>query len=103
VIANGRATIEIEEKVAGKVTARKYGSKRLQEVEVPDKHAEARVDIAHTKNLGNYESLRIGVSVSLPCAPEDVELTVERAKQLSETYLAKFLGEALGAKREVGW
>lgn len=102
-IANGTATLEVERKVAGRVTSRDVGSKRLKEVEVSEQHAQAKVDLSYTKNLGNYESLRVGVSISLPCEADAVDGTVEEAKGLAETYLNKFLNEALEPKKAVGW
>lgn len=63
---------------------------------MPDKHAEARVDVSYTKNLGNYESLRVGVSIALPCAPEEIEETTVKAHTLAETYVNDFVREATG-------
>lgn len=34
-----------------------------------------------TRNMGNYESLRIDVAVTLPCRPEDVEETYAQAAE----------------------
>lgn len=36
-------------------------------VTVPPVHAVVGYRISHTKNLGNYESLRVEVSISKPC------------------------------------
>lgn len=35
--------------------------------------AYVRVNTGITKNMGNYESLRIDVSLSIPCYPEEVD------------------------------
>lgn len=33
--------------------------------------ARVRVEASVTKNMGNYESIRVGVMVEMPCAPEE--------------------------------
>jgi len=35
--------------------------------------AYVRVNAGMTKNMGNYESLRVDVSLTLPCYPEEVD------------------------------
>jgi hypothetical protein len=35
--------------------------------------AYVRVNAGMTKNMGNYESLRLDVSISMPCYPEEVD------------------------------
>lgn len=57
----------------------------------------ARVTLSShmTKNLGNYESARIGVEVSLPCFP--VEEEVVRAYDKAQTLIVEILNEQLGA------
>jgi len=41
--------------------------------------AKVTVDYGLTLNLGNYESARIGVAVSIPCYVEEVDRTYEKA------------------------
>lgn len=40
--------------------------------------AYVRVSAGVTKNLGNYESFRCDVSITMPCYPEEVETVKER-------------------------
>lgn len=43
--------------------------------------AHVRVGAGLTINMGNFESLRLDCSVSLPCRPDDIEETYEIAAQ----------------------
>lgn len=62
--------------------------------------AYVRVNAGLTKNLGNYESLRVDVSISVPCPPELVtevfEATADKVADLLEEEVAKYLGEEDG-------
>lgn len=51
-----------------------------------------------TKNTGNYESVKISVTVSLPCPPdqESVRATYERASDLVDEYLKEEYEAAVG-------
>lgn len=42
--------------------------------------AEVGVEASMTRNLGNYESLRLQCSVRLPCAPDEIDDTFENAQ-----------------------
>lgn len=53
-----------------------------------------RASAGGTYNLGDYQSLRLDVSVTLPCRPSRIEETYERA--------ASFVAEKLN-KEEVSW
>lgn len=58
-----------------------------------------RVAVGQTYNLGNFESMRLDVSVTLPCRVEDVDATYTAA---SDYCAEKLLAEEvlwLGAKR----
>lgn len=54
-----------------------------------------------TLNLGNYESLRIDVGISLPCKPtkKDVEDTYTKALQFVEEKLAEQVAEIKSNKK----
>lgn len=41
---------------------------------VPAAHAMVEVSIGVTRNLGNYESVKINVSLALPCLPEGAQI-----------------------------
>lgn len=78
-----RSSAAVRDAIASKrVTIRPYGAEeqetREQEVMVFESEpAYVRASAGVTKNLGDYESLRIDVSVSVPCYREDVEETYE--------------------------
>lgn len=50
-----------------------------------------RVGAGITENLGNFESLRIDVSVSLPCGTSDDE--IRAAKTRAANYVVEFIEE----------
>jgi hypothetical protein len=54
-----------------------------------------------TLNLGNYESLRVDVGISLPCKPtkKDVEETYTKALQFVEEKLAEQVAEIKSNKK----
>ena len=49
--------------------------------------AYVRVSHGLTKNMGNYESLRVDVSVSLPCYTEEVEQALPIASDIASVFL----------------
>ena len=56
----------------------------------------ARVGIARTFNLGNYESLRLEVSVEMPTPSGKIEDALVDAKEIAKDALIAFTEEALG-------
>lgn len=48
------------------------GQERERVVQVSDKHTTVRVGALRTYNLGNYESLRVEVTIEVPCDQTDV-------------------------------
>ena len=50
--------------------------------------ATVRVGVGMTINTGNFESLRLDVSVSLPCLPEEVDAAYEEASQKAAEYIS---------------
>lgn len=57
-----------------------------------------RVSAGQTYNLGNYESMRLDVSVTLPCRVQDVEDTYTRASEFVAEKLQEEETQWLGAK-----
>jgi hypothetical protein len=49
-------------------------------VKVPANPAVVTVNMGVTRNLGNYESVKFGVELSLPCDPANIEAAFEEAK-----------------------
>lgn len=50
--------------------------------------AYVRVAVGATHNLGEYQSLRIDVAVTLPCPPDEVEQCYTRASEFAAEKLA---------------
>jgi len=80
----------------GKMTQKKVGPVLKFEGPV----AEVRVDLGATLNMGNYEALRLGVSLSLPCdpSPVKVEEAFKRAVKFTEDKLDKMIAANKGGK-----
>ncbi len=87
------------------VTASGFGvdkneTKTISVVKFESEPAYVRANAGVTKSTGNYESLRVDISVSLPCYPEEVDEVLERVcdyvavKLQSE--LDKYLGDNSG-------
>jgi hypothetical protein len=55
--------------------------------------AEVRVDLGATLNMGNYEALRLGVSLSVPCSPDPkhIETAFKYAAKFTEDKLDKMI------------
>lgn len=78
-----------------------YGEEEVDttNLKVPDFQgvpvARVTVGASYTKNLGNYESAKINIEVSLPCFP--VEEEIARAYDVSQVLMGEMLAEQLGA------
>lgn len=74
-------------------------------VKSSEKLAEIKVGIGSTLNMGNYESLRLGVDISLPCVEKDLEktfnLALAKAEKNLSTMIEKFKGPS-GSVRTPG-
>lgn len=58
--------------------------------------AYVRVNAGVTKNLGNYESLRVDVSLTVPCYVEEIEKVQPRVAGLVADMLDKEVEEYVG-------
>lgn len=94
ITVQGEVGVQVEYVTKGKVTNIKVGNKPLRSYQMPENHAQVAVELGLTKNLGNYESLRVNVTVKLPAKEEDVADKLEEAKGIAEVYLQKFVKEA---------
>lgn len=59
--------------------------------------AEIRIDLGATLNMGNYESLRIGISLSVPCP--NTKTGIESAFKASEKYVEAKLDKLIKKHR----
>jgi len=83
---NGKRVFQLSDTVTVVMQPRKGAPEEVSEeiLEVRQYVVEpARVDLnlGLTINLGNFESARVDVGVSLPCYSEEVDATYERAKE----------------------
>lgn len=83
--ANKSTTVTAKERKLDEVVEVDEGSVK----EFKTEPAYVRVGAGVTKNMGDYESLRVDVSISAPCYREDVDVTFNKvaeevAKKLSD-------------------
>lgn len=71
IVAESRVTVS--SKYMGKDESR---PKNIEVRKFEVEPAYVRVSAGMTKNMGNYESLRVDVSVSIPCYAEEVEKVI---------------------------
>lgn len=69
---------------------------RLEHPEIPQ--AEVTYELGTTRNLGNYESVRIAVGVRLPTSVEGISAAYEAAKKFVDERVGKFNSEVAGLK-----
>jgi hypothetical protein len=55
--------------------------------------ANVGVSVATTRNLGNYESVKIGISLNMPCNPN--EEAIEQACKFAQGWVDKKMQEVL--------
>ena len=63
--------------------------------------AVVRVSMGTTLNMGNYQSLRLGVDLALPCAPAKVEAAFVKASAFVQKKLDKMIQENTPKSLEV--
>lgn len=87
----------ISEVVNGEITQRK-GKVKLFDGEP----AVVRVSMGTTLNMGNYQSLRLGVDLALPCSPAQVDAAFEQAAKFVQRNLDSLVSthapETVGVK-----
>lgn len=68
-----------------------YGTPVQQDPQSP--FAWVGVDKSLTKNLGNYESMRMGVSITVPCDTEDASTVFDQINEWTNDRLMAMSGE----------
>lgn len=58
--------------------------------------AYVRINAGVTKNLGNYESLRVDVAITVPCYVEEIEKVQKRTAEMVASMLDEEVEEYLG-------
>jgi len=77
--------------VASVIKNGKVTQKRKAIVKFEGEGADIRVSLGATLNMGNYESLRIGVDLSVPCEPNTK--SIESAFQSAATFVDEKLDQ----------
>jgi hypothetical protein len=93
---------EINKKVEGLVvTIVKDGGETVKSydlgvVPVDEPHAEIHMEIGHTMNLGNYQSLKltVGIVIPSPLIYEQMQLATDWAKDWCDTKLSEWIADA---------
>jgi len=67
--------------------------KEVTPIEVIDDCATVHVGMSYTKNLGNYESCKYTVSITMPCDPLAVDSTYDASMKWVDEKLATAIGE----------
>lgn len=75
----------------------KLKTRRLPEGVVP---GEVRVGLSQTINLGNFESVKVDVGITLPALKEEVKDAYIEALTLCKQYLAANVKEVIEARDE---
>lgn len=75
--------------------AEEHASEKVGEHLFASEPANVGLSIAHTKNLGNYESVKVQVSLHIPCTPsvEDINHTFEQIEKWCDEKMASVLSE----------
>lgn len=58
--------------------------------------AEVGFEASSTINQGNFNSVRVGVSLRMPCHPEDIDLTFDKAKEWVDERVSGLIEEVNG-------
>ena len=91
----GRAAVSTSHKANGEVVDQESESELIADarwhIPAGEEPAYVRMAAGKTYNLGNYESLRLDVSVSMPCRPSQVD---EACTTVSDIVAEKFEEEA---------
>lgn len=90
----GIATVSAQTKHKGQVLAEAMHQEEVGEpktLEGPT--CNVGVDASFTKNLGNYESLRIGVSLHLPCYHQEIDEVFDFGKEWVNAKMEAMIAE----------
>jgi len=60
-----------------------------------ENQAVVSVQMSKTINLGNYNSKKVGISLSMPCNPKDIDKTYQKSVQWIEERLNADKSEAI--------
>lgn len=94
----GTITTLTERKNKADTLSSKSKVRKIPTTKLPVDPAYVSIGAGLTENLGNFESLRIDVRVSLPCGVSDAEVkeTAKRASDLVQEFIEQERRNALG-------
>ena len=95
-VVNGNASVVTEVKKAGVLVSNKEHDLELDANESLVNPARVSVKLGITKNLGNFNSLRVDVQVEYPCEPKEeaVASTVKRVSGWVQMFIEQEIEEA---------
>ena len=95
-VINGNASVVTEVKKAGVLVSNKEQDVELEANESITNPARVSVKLGITKNLGNFNSLRVDVQVEYPCKPDEVTVasTVKRVSRWVQEFIEQEIEEA---------
>lgn len=88
-----KAELLVQHKVAGALVNEKTTTEKVGEVVSERPMANVGVSLAHTKNLGNYESVKVQVSLHIPCEDNEIDKSFEYVKDWVDTKIANVVTE----------
>jgi hypothetical protein len=90
----GVATVTKDHKKQGQTVAQDMAQEEVGEPKILEgPTCNVGVDATFTKNLGNYESLRLGVSLHLPCYHNEIDDVFEFGKQWVNAKMESLIAE----------
>ena len=100
-VKGATAVTTYTKEVSGVVTAEESISEVTKQVVVPEHPAVVSIEMGMTKNLGNYESFKISVSLSVPCGTDQasIDQTAEEAYEWVDDRVDKILKEVEDFKK----
>lgn len=100
---NGLVATSAEIVSRGEILAERHKEEIVERKKIEGPAASVGVNMGTTINLGNFQSARIDVQVTLPCAPEDVEATYKEVCDFARTHIreeAKSIREMAAAQKK---
>ena len=96
-----RGAVHVSRSVKSSGEADEHVSETSKEIQTGVNHpnpAYVRVDGGLTKNLGDYNSAKVGVSVSMPCEPNEksVRKCYEKTSKLVDEFMDEEFKNAVG-------
>lgn len=95
---DGKVHTSVERKVGKEAVSTKQKVDYIRTDNLPADPAYVSIGAGLTENLGNFESLRIDVRVSLPCDNNDksIKQSADRASKLVQEFIEQERRAALG-------